>query len=462
MAGIMQDITERKQAEAQIYNLAYFDSLTGLPNRLLFKEHLAHALARSERSGRIAALLFLDLDRFKNINDTLGHSIGDKLLQSVAERLLVCVRKSDVVGREDNSSLDSSVARLGGDEFTVLLTEINNVQDAARVAQRIIKAVSRPFVLDGHEVTVTTSIGISLYPNDGNDIITLVKNADTAMYYAKDLGRNNFQFYTQSMNVSTLERLSLENSLRKALEREEFLLHYQPQVDLKTNEIVGVEALVRWKNRDRGMVSPGEFIPLAEETGLIIQIDEWVLRTACLQAVIWQKSGLQPITMSVNLSGQHFIRENLLETVGKTLRDTGLDPHYLELELTESVLMKNAEETVRTLRALKEMGVHISIDDFGTGYSSLSYLKRFPLDTLKVDRSFIKEIPADQDSAEITKAIIAMAHSLKLRVLAEGVETEEQLAFLHEHGCEVLQGFLYSRPLPYEDLVRFVSEKRPA
>jgi len=462
MAGIMQDITERKQAEAQIYHLAYFDSLTGLPNRLLFKEHLGHALARAERSDRLAAILFLDLDRFKNINDTLGHSIGDKLLQGVAERLLICVRKSDLVGRDDGSDLASSVARLGGDEFTVLLTELNSIQDAARVSQRIIDSVSHPFILDSHEVTVTTSIGISLFPNDGKDIVTLIKNADTAMYYAKDLGRNNFQFYTQSMNASTLERLALENHLRKALEREEFLLHYQPQLDIISKEVIGVEALVRWRHNELGMVSPGEFIPLAEETGLIIEIDEWVLRKACEQAVIWLESGFPPITMSVNLSGQHFIRKNLLETVDRALKDTGLNPRLLELELTESVLMKNAEETVSTLRALKEMGVHISIDDFGTGYSSLSYLRRFPLDTLKIDRSFVKEIPADSDSAEITKAIIAMAHSLKLRVLAEGVETEEQYAFLRDHGCEVLQGFLYSRPLPYEELVRFYCGRRAA
>lgn len=462
MAGIMQDITERKLAEEQIYNLAYFDSLTGLPNRLLFKEHLAHALAHADRTGRLAAILFLDLDRFKYINDTLGHGIGDKLLQGVAERLLVCVRKSDVVGREEGGGLTSSVARLGGDEFTVLLTDISSVQDAARISQRIITAVSQPFTLDAHEVIVTTSIGISLYPDDGSDIVNLIKNADTAMYYAKDLGRNNFQFYTQSMNVSTLERLALENHLRKALEREEFILHFQPLFDINSTEIIGVEALVRWKHQELGMVSPGEFIPLAEETGLIIQIDEWVLRTACKHAVKWQESGFPPIVMSVNLSGQHFIRENLLETVASALRDTGLDPCYLELELTESVLMKNAEETVSTLRALKAMGVHISIDDFGTGYSSLSYLKRFPLDTLKIDRSFVNEITTDSDSAEITKAIIAMAHSLKLRVLAEGVETEEQLAFLRAHGCEVLQGFLFSRPLPYDDLVTFFCGRRAA
>ena len=462
MAGIMQDITERKQAEAQIYNLAYFDSLTGLPNRLLFKEHLAHALAHAFRTKGVAAILFLDLDRFKYINDTLGHSIGDKLLQGVAERLLVCVRRSDIVGRDEGGELNSSVARLGGDEFTVLLSDITNVQDAAKVSQRIISAVSQPFNLDNHEVIVTTSIGISLFPNDGNDIVTLIKNADTAMYHAKDLGRNNFQFYTQSMNASTLERLALENHLRKALERGEFLLYYQPQFDILTEEIIGVEALVRWKHRELGMVSPADFIPLAEETGLIIQIDEWVMHTACEQIRRWQGDGLPDITISVNLSGQHFIRENLLETVAGTLKETGLDPRFLELELTESVLMKNAKETVSTLRALKEMGLHISIDDFGTGYSSLSYLKRFPLDTLKIDRSFVQEITTDSDSAAITKAIIAMAHSLKLKVLAEGVETEEQLAFLRDHGCNALQGFLFSKPLPYDELVRFFCGRRAA
>jgi diguanylate cyclase (GGDEF)-like protein len=462
MAGIMQDITERKQAEAQIYNLAYFDSLTGLPNRLLFKEHLAHALAHAFRTKRVAAILFLDLDRFKYINDTLGHSIGDKLLQGVAERLLVCVRRSDVVGRDEGGNLDSSVARLGGDEFTVLLSDIANAQDAARVSQRIIKAVAQPFNLDNHEVIITTSIGISLFPNDGNDIVTLIKNADTAMYHAKDLGRNNFQFYTQSMNSTTLERLALENHLRKALERKEFLLYYQPQFDILTEQIIGVEALVRWKHRELGMVSPAEFIPLAEETGLIIQIDEWVMHTACEQMMRWKEDGLPDITMSVNLSGQHFIRENLLETVSGIIKETGLAPRFLELELTESVVMKNAKETVSTLRSLKDMGLHIAIDDFGTGYSSLSYLKRFPLDTLKIDRSFVQEITTDSDSAAITKAIIAMGHSLKLRVLAEGVETEEQLTFLRDNGCHALQGFLFSKPIPYDELVRFYLDRRAA
>ncbi len=462
MAGIMQDITERKRAEEQIYNLAYFDSLTGLPNRLLFKEHLGHALAHSTRTHKLAAILFLDLDRFKQINDTLGHSFGDKLLQKVAECLVVCVRKCDTISRAGGGDLASSVSRLGGDEFTVLLTDIETGQDAARVAMRIINTVSQPFNLEGHEVIITTSIGISLYPDDGKDVVTLIKNADTAMYHAKDQGRNNFQFYNQSMNSSAYERLVLENHLRKALEREEFILHYQPQFDIATGEIVGVEALVRWRHPDLGMVSPGEFIPLAEETGLIIQIDEWVLKTACAQSRLWQAAGLPPVTMAVNLSGQNFIRKNLLETIARIIRDTGLDPHHLELELTESVLMKNAREAALTLRALKDMGLHISIDDFGTGYSSLSYLKRFPLDTLKIDQSFIREVTTDPDNAAITRAIIAMARSLKLRVLAEGVEKEEQLEFLRANGCHALQGFLYSRPLPAEEVVRFIQEKRAA
>ncbi len=462
MAGIMQDITERKRAEEQIYNLAYFDSLTGLPNRLLFKEHLGHALAHATRTNKVAAILFLDLDRFKQINDTLGHSIGDKLLQRVAECLVICVRKCDTIGRGRGDDLASSVSRLGGDEFTVLLTDIDTVQEAARVALRIINTVSQPFNLDGHEVIITTSIGISLYPDDGKDVVTLIKNADTAMYHAKDQGRNNFQFYNQSMNSTAYERLVLENHLRKALEREEFVLYYQPQFDIATAEILGVEALIRWRHPDLGMVSPAVFIPLAEETGLIIQIDEWVLKTACAQNKAWQEAGLPPITMAVNLSGQNFIRKNLLGIIARIIDDTCLDPHYLELELTESVLMKNARETAATLRVLKDMGLHISIDDFGTGYSSLSYLKRFPLDTLKIDQSFIREVTSDPDNAAITTAIIAMAHSLKLRVVAEGVETEEQLAFLRDHGCQAMQGFLYSRPLPAAEVVQFIQEKRAA
>ncbi|HTP66045.1 MAG TPA: EAL domain-containing protein [Geobacteraceae bacterium] len=462
MAGIIQDITERKRAEEQIYNLAYFDSLTGLPNRLLFKEHLAHALAHSTRTRKVAAILFLDLDRFKQINDTLGHSIGDKLLQKVAECLVVCVRKCDTISRVGAEDFPSSVSRLGGDEFTVLLTDIASVQDAARVALRIINTVSQPMNLDGHEVIITTSIGISLYPDDGNDVITLIKNADTAMYHAKDQGRNNFQFYNRSMNSTAYERLVLENHLRRALEREEFLLHYQPQYDIASGEIIGVEALIRWRHPDLGMVSPGVFIPLAEETGLVIQIDEWVIRNACAQGKAWRESGLPPVPMAVNLSGQNFIRKNLLETISRVLDETGLDPRLLELELTESVLMKNAREAAQTLKALKEMGLNIAIDDFGTGYSSLSYLMRFPLDTLKIDQSFIREIPADSDSTAIIRAIIALAHSLKLRVVAEGVETETQLDFLRANGCNALQGFLFSRPLPAAEVARLIREKKAA
>lgn len=449
VTGTVQDITERKQTEERIRYLAYYDSLTSLPNRILFKDHLERAINYAERHQRKIAALFLDLDRFKYINDTLGHSVGDKLLQKVAERLGQCVRKYDQLSRDPNEPF-TVIARLGGDEFTILLDDIGHAQDAAKVAQRIIETTAKPFELEGHEVFVTVSIGISVYPNDGRDLNALIKNADTAMYHAKELGRNNFQFYTEVMNATAFERMKLENQLRKALERDEFMLHYQPQVDTRSGRIIGLEALIRWHNAELGMISPADFIPLAEETGLIICIDDWVITTACKQLKLWEEAGLPPVRVAINLSGQHFRQKNLVQTVRQIVDDTGINPNCLELELTEGVLMSKAMETITTLNELKAMGLSLSVDDFGTGYSSLSYLTRFPLDVLKIDQSFVANVTDDPDNAAIITAIIAMARSLKLEIIAEGVETVEQMTFLRAHGCHEMQGYLFGRPLPAE------------
>jgi diguanylate cyclase (GGDEF)-like protein/PAS domain S-box-containing protein len=462
MAGTVQDITGRKQAEEQIAYLAYHDTLTGLPNRRLFKDRLTHTLAHSRRHGHLAATIFLDLDRFKRINDTLGHSVGDVLLQEVAKRLVNCVRKSDSVGRPFVDEFTTDVARLGGDEFTVLLTEIREIQDAAKVARRILAALLEPFYLDSQEIFVSASIGITVYPSDGEDAESLLKNAEAAMYHAKDQGKDNYQFYNDSMNAASSKKLALENRLRKALERGEFLLYYQPQLDIFTEEIIGAEALIRWRHPEMGLVFPGEFIGLAEETGLITEIGEWVLTSACLQNKAWQDAGLKRIRLAVNLSSRQFQQKELIEMISRALAMSGLDPRFLELELTESIVMPNAEEAVSTLQQLKAMGVRISLDDFGTGYSSLSYLKKFPLDTLKIDQSFLRDIASDPDSTAITKAIIAMGHSLNLRVIAEGVETEHQLAFLREQGCDEAQGYFFSPPLPADEFrLLFESPGRP-
>ncbi|HTP05836.1 MAG TPA: EAL domain-containing protein [Nitrospirota bacterium] len=448
----IRDITERKEAEEQIRYLAYYDSLTGLPNRTFYKELVSRSLLLAKRHHWTIAILFIDLDYFKRINDTLGHNIGDQLLRTVGDLIKTCIRKSDFIARSEQDELENVVARLGGDEFIVLLNEIAHSQDASRVARRILKELGRPFNLASHEVFVTASIGIALYPLDGNDAENLLKNADVAMYHAKNQGRNNYQFYTQSMNATSLQRLDLENDLRKALDRNEFLLYYQPTVDVHTGAIIGAEALVRWKHPEKGMISPVEFIPLAEETGLIVPIGEWVLRTACIQNKAWQDAGNNiPLRMSVNLSSRQFDQEGLIEIVSNALHDSGFDPQYLELEITESTIMKNPEKTATTLQKLKDMGICLSIDDFGTGYSSLGNLRRFPLDTLKIDRSFVMNITTDNDDAAITTAIIAMAHSLKLRVIAEGVESEEQKTFLRDLGCHEMQGYLFSQPLAAND-----------
>jgi len=445
LQATVRDITERKHYESQLERQANYDALTGLANRNLFQDRLSQALISARRNDRGLAVLFIDLDNFKHINDSLGHDAGDLLLTQVAARLVGNVREGD------------TVARQGGDEFVLILSEIREEDDVQVVAQKILKAMSAPFDIKGRELHITCSIGIASYPKDGEDSQTLLKNANAAMYRAKEMGRNNAQYYAAEMNVRAMERLVLENGLHHALERDEFLLHYQPQVDLQTGEITGMEALVRWQHPELGLVSPAMFIPVAEDSGLIVALGEWVLRTACAQNKAWQLAGLKPISIAVNLSARQFRQPDLVEMVAAILRETGLDPVCLELELTESLVMQDVEATIATLSRLKAMGLKLSVDDFGTGYSSLSYLKRFPIDTLKIDQSFVRDITTDPDDAAIAKAIISMAHDMQLRVIAEGVETEAQKSFLRLRRCDEMQGYFFSRPVPaveFENLLR--------
>ena len=444
--GICRDITERKQAEEQLYRLAHHDTLTGLPNRILFLDRLQQAKALATRYHHHVAVLFLDLDRFKIINDTLGHPVGDKLLQKVAQRIAGCVREVD------------TVARIGGDEFTIVLVNIDTIEDVKRVSHKILKSLSVPFTVDTYELFITTSIGITLFPSDGDNIDTLVKKADIAMYHAKGEGRNNFQFYTPQMDENADKRLLLETSLRKALDHGEFRVYYQPKVDVATKSITAMEALLRWKHPQLGLVSPAEFIPLAEETGLIIPIGEWVLRSACLQNREWLEQGVPRMRVAVNLSGFQFQQKNLLDMITSVLAETGLEAELLELEITESVIMQNPDFAVSVLNSLKEIGIHISIDDFGTGYSSLAHLKRFSVNTLKIDKSFVRDVEVNSADAAITTAIIAMGNSLNLKVIAEGVETEGQFSFLSENRCDEVQGFLFSTPMPASEVAGFLRE----
>ena len=445
---VSRDITERKRDEETIRHLAYYDALTGLPNRTLFNDRLAQALAQAYRTRQMLGLMFLDLDRLKAVNDTLGHAMGDRLLQGVSERLKGCLREGD------------TIARLGGDEFLLLLQGVAHLEDVAKVAQRLLEALKPSFYCEGQELHTTASIGIALYPNDSKDAESLMKNADAAMYRAKELGRNNYQFYSASMNETALQRLSLENNLRRALQRREFVLHYQPQMNLTTGQITGAEALIRWNHPELGMIPPVRFIPIAEESGLILPMGEWVMATATAQNKAWQDAGMKPLRIAVNLSPLHFKHKDLAQTIAKILQQTELDARYLELEVTESVIMQttdtDADAVVGTMLKLKETGIHVSIDDFGTGYSSLSYLKRFPVDTVKIDQSFIRDITTNPDDAAIAKAIISIAHSLTLRVIAEGVETEEQLNFLRAESCDEIQGFFLSRAVPADDFAEFV------
>ncbi|MBD2185067.1 EAL domain-containing protein [Planktothrix sp. FACHB-1355] len=443
-----RDITERRMAEETIRYQALHDLLTDLPNRILFNERLSGALVNAKSNQGMMAVMFLDLDRFKTINDTLSHACGDQLLQMVAERLTSSLWQHD------------TVARWGGDEFTLLLPQISCAEDAGRIAQVILDTLKQPFNIEGHQLHISSSIGISLYPHDGQDGETLLRNADAALHRAKEQGRNNYQFYTAAMNSHASELLMLENELHQALERGEFVVYYQPQINTNTGKIAQMEALLRWQHPEFGLVSPAKFIPLAEENGLIIPIGEWVLRTACTQIKAWQDAGLPPLSVAVNLSARQFQQPNLVEIVARVLQETGLENHFLELEITESVAMQNVDFSRAILQELHNMGVSISMDDFGTGYSSLSYLKKFPLDKLKIDQSFVRELATDPNDGAIIAAIAALGKVLNLTMVAEGVETEEQRDFLRSLECEYMQGYLFSKPLSPQDATELLQNYR--
>jgi diguanylate cyclase (GGDEF)-like protein/PAS domain S-box-containing protein len=432
---VFRDVSATRAMSLQMTHAAEHDFLTGLPNRMLLNDRIKQAIVNAKRHEKRVAVLFLDLDGFKHINDSLGHSIGDKLLQSIGKRLVDCGRAADTVSRQ------------GGDEFVVLLSEVQHSEDAAIAASRMLTAVAEAHSIDDHELHVTTSIGVSVYPDDGEDAEALIKNADTAMYQAKENGRHSYQYFKPAMNARAVERQAIEEGLRRALERNEFSLHYQPKVDFQTGAIAGAEALLRWTHPTRGSVSPAQFIPVAEECGLILPIGRWVLRRACAQAQAWIQAGLAPATMAVNVSAKQFRGESFLKDLLATLEESGLDPRLLELELTESVLMKHAESAASILATLRDSGVQVAVDDFGTGYSSLSYLRKFPIDALKIDQSFVGRIGIAADDASIVTAVISMARSLKLRVVAEGVETLEQAEFLRTQACDQAQGYYFSRPV---------------
>ncbi len=444
--GTLIDISEQKAAEVKIRELADFDALTGLPNRRLLRDRFAQMLAVAERDKTELALIFLDLDHFKRVNDSLGHSIGDDLLCTVAERLTTAIRRID------------TLARLGGDEFIFALPGIH-ASAAAEIARRLLEVCATPFAVGGHDLTITPSLGISLYPRDGKDLEALLRNADTAMYRAKELGRNTFQFYSSDMNVATLEHLLMESSLRQGLNNGSFILHYQPLVCLKSGRIVGVEALVRWLHPDLGLIMPDRFIKVAEDTGLINPLGDWVLCEACRQAMVWQTAGLPALTMAVNVAPVQFRQSGFVAEVAGALAASGLEARYLELELTERTVMHDAEINLGTLSAIHRMGVDLALDDFGTGYSSLAYLKRFPVGKLKIDRSFVRDLEVDQDDRAIASTIILMGHNLRLKVLAEGVETASQLELLRKMGCDMVQGFYFSQPVPAEQMAELLRQQ---
>ena len=463
LVGTLQDITERKRVEQQVRHLSYYDKVTGLPNRILLKRQLVQALAAARQHKRILAVLTVDIDHFNRINDTLGYALGDELLHEVGQRLVRDLRNSSMTweephgapwpGREGRGDV---IAHLGGDEFVLVLTEIRAPENAGVVARRISEVLASPFSLKGNEVCITLSTGISVYPDDGHDAEILLKQSALALNHAKAEGHNCCKFYTASMNARAFERLSMESHLRKALESEQFRLYYQPKVNIMRGQVVGMEALVRWEHPEHGLVSPTRFIPIAEERGLIIPLGEWILRHACQQVVAWRSQGMPSLRVSVNLSAAQFSHQDLPAMLEGIMRETGMDPHWLELEITESLLMNDVNSTIERLSKLQELGLAISIDDFGTGYSSLAYLKRFPISTLKIDQSFMREVPNDPGDGAIVTTVVALAHSLGLKVVAEGVEQESQLAFLKQLGCDEVQGFYYSAPLPTNDFAEWV------
>ncbi len=440
--------TSLQRSDERIRYIAYHDSLTGLPNRAMFKEYLGFAIANAERNDKQFALLFLDIDDFKRINDTLGHQAGDQLLREVSDRLSKCLRRSDYMARMQHfDEPDEILARLGGDEFVLLLPDIADPHAAGSLANRLLETLSQPAVIDGHEFYISASIGITLYPGDGNNADELIKSADIAMYHAKEHGKNDYQYYLESMNVLAHERLLLETRLRRALENNQLSLAYQPQVDTASGEITGLEALLRWHDPEQGWISPASFIPVAEESGLILPIGEWVINEACRQSHAWQTAGLPPIRIAVNISGVQFARQEIARLIAGALQRYRIVPGYLEVEITETAIMAQPDRAIRELSAIKALGVGVALDDFGTGYSSFSYLHRFPIDTLKIDRSFIRDLSEKSEQAEIVAAMVAMAHTLKLQVVAEGIETENQLRILERCDCDTLQGYLFKKPV---------------
>ncbi|MBA2619960.1 MAG: EAL domain-containing protein [Acidobacteria bacterium] len=445
---LRREIVERQRAEEKVNRMAYYDSLTNLPNPALFKDRFTHELGKAGGERKMSATVFLALDRFKNINDTLGHAAGDELLRGFAERLAGCIRKTD------------TAAYFGGSEFALLATEVSSAEDCAKIAQKIKNSLQKPFACGGQELFITASFGISLAPVDGEDCQTLLKNASIALHRARQNGGDDYQFYTADMHERALKSLSLENNLRRALERGEFVLHYQPQISAATGKMTGTEALVRWVHPELGMIPPLEFIPIAEATGLIVPLGIWILQTACAQNAAWRRAGFPALRVAVNLSLRQFQQSNLVETVSRVLAETGLESQYLELELTESLLMNNAEQTIETLRDLRNLGIKISIDDFGSGYSSLAYLKNLPIDTLKIDRAFVTDIATEANDAAIVKTIITLSRNLGLKTIVEGVETEAQSKILAALGCDEMQGYLFSKPLAARALETFLSERQ--